>query len=83
MNICIICINFLDQHLPTDQRSLNYIQQLETKVKELEEEKKQLTKKIIQEEKIDQKINNWNADSSFPVSCQYYLKCYYKLLELR
>jgi len=48
---------------------LNYIRQLETKVKELEEEKIKLSKKIVQEEKIDQKINNWNADGSFPVSC--------------
>jgi len=48
---------------------LNYIRQLEAKVKELEEEKNKLSKKMIQEEKIDQKINNWNTDGSFPVSC--------------
>jgi len=47
---------------------LNYIRQLEAKVKELEEEKIKLSKKMIQEEKIDQKINNWNTDGSFPVS---------------
>lgn len=58
---------FIDQHLPLDQRSLNYIRQLEAKVKELEDEKYKLSKKIIQEDKIDQKINNWNTDSSFPV----------------
>jgi len=45
---------------------------LEAKVKELEEEKNKLSKKIIQDEKIDQKINNWNADSAFPVSSFYY-----------
>lgn len=55
-----------DQHLPPDQRSLNYIRQLEAKVKELEEEKNKLSKKIIQGEKIDQTISNWNADSTFP-----------------
>lgn len=59
----------IDQNLPPDQRSLNYIRQLEAKVKELEEEKTKLSKKMIQEEKIDQKINNWNTDGSFPVSC--------------
>lgn len=59
---------FIDQHIPPDQRSLNYIRQLEAKVKELEEEKNKLSKRIIQEEKIDQKINNWNADGSFPAS---------------
>lgn len=48
---------------------MNYIRQLEAKVKELEEEKNKLSKKMIQEEKIDQKINNWNTDGSFPVSC--------------
>jgi len=58
----------IDQNLPPDQRSLNYIRQLEAKVKELEEEKSKLSKKMIQEEKIDQKINNWNTDGSFPVS---------------
>jgi len=58
----------IDQSLPPDQRSLNYIRQLEAKVKELEEEKTKLSKKMIQEEKIDQKINNWNTDGSFPVS---------------
>jgi len=58
----------IDQNLPPDQRSLNYIRQLEAKVKELEEEKIKLSKKMIQEEKIDQKINNWNTDGSFPVS---------------
>lgn len=55
-----------DQNLPPDQRSLNYIRQLEAKVKELEEEKTKLSKKMIQEEKIDQNINNWNTDGSFP-----------------
>lgn len=58
----------IDQHLPPDQRSLNYIRQLEAKVKELEEEKNKLSKTLVQEEKIDTKNNNWNADSSFPVS---------------
>jgi len=47
---------------------LNYIRQLEAKVKELEEEKIKLSKKMIQEEKNDQKIDNWNTDGSFPVS---------------
>lgn len=51
----------LEQHLPLDQRSLSYIRQLETKVKELEEEKNVLSTKI-KEGKNDQKINNWNAD---------------------
>lgn len=63
----------IDQNLPPDQRSLNYIRQLEAKVKELEEEKSKLSKKMIQEEKIDQKINNWNTDGSFPVS--YFIFC--------
>lgn len=58
----------IDQQLPSDQRSLNYIKQLESKVKELEEEKYKLSKKIVQDDKIEQKINNWNADGSFPVS---------------
>lgn len=63
-----VCVHILDQNIPPDQRSLNYIRQLETKVKELEEEKNKLSKKIIQEEKMDQKLNNWNGDGSFPVS---------------
>lgn len=63
---------FIDQHLPPDHRSLNYIRQLEAKVKELEEEKNKLSKKIIKDEKIDQKINNWNAEGTFPVSHLYY-----------
>jgi len=50
-----------EQHLPLDQRSLSYIRQLETKVKELEEEKNVLSTKI-KDGKNDQKINNWNAD---------------------
>lgn len=60
---------FIDQPLPPDQRTLNYIRQLEAKVKDLEEEKSILSKKITHEDKIDQKINTWNADGSFPVSC--------------
>lgn len=66
---------FLDQHqqLPPDQRSLNYIRQLEAKVKELEEEKNKLSKKIIQEEKIDQKITNWNAENTFPVRIIFFV----------
>lgn len=56
---------------------MNYIRQLEAKVKELEDEKNKLSKKIIQEEKNDQKISNWNADSSFPVSNFYIIfLCY-------
>lgn len=43
-------------------------------MKELEDEKNKLSKKIIQEENIDQKISNWNADGSFPVSIfSYYI----------
>jgi len=58
----------LEQHLPLDQRSLSYIRQLETKVKELEEEKNVLSTKM-KEGKNDQKINNWNADDgSFSVT---------------
>ncbi|VVC27031.1 Hypothetical protein CINCED_3A010272 [Cinara cedri] len=64
-----------DQHILPDQRSFNYIRQLEAKVKELEEEKNKLSKTIIQEEQIDQKINNWNADNSFPVSCFSIVVC--------
>jgi hypothetical protein len=41
-------------------------------VKELEDEKNKLSKKITQEEKIDQKISSWNADGSFPVSIFLY-----------
>lgn len=61
----------IDQHLPPDQRSLNYIRQLEAKVKELEEEKNKLSKTLVQEEKTDTK--NWNADSSLPVSFNFFI----------
>lgn len=69
--VYLLQLFFVDPQLPPDQRSLNYIRQLEAKVKELEEEKNKFYKQIIHEEKNDQKINIWNADASFPVSCYY------------
>lgn len=63
---------FVAPQLSLDQRSLNYIRQLEAKVKELEEEKNKFSKKSILEEKSDQKVNNWSADASFPVSYFYF-----------
>ncbi|XP_050424298.1 coiled-coil domain-containing protein 85C isoform X2 [Adelges cooleyi] len=73
-----------DQNVLPDQRSINYIRQLEAKVKELEDEKNKNFKKLNEDEKInDKQIINWNVEGLFPLTHPESVMTALQVLELR